>query len=271
MLNNTPRKTQPITILSVQGRAEWEGRGEYLNLNFWVRTAEGIILQSFSLPHDCENIGYKDLVTEDHIAGFIHRLNGYYPLDLSRGYIKIFPENCIPWVEDQMEGESIYYPSDLSRGYIRIFPKNCLPYFDDENQELNAFFSQTSFRDLLDQKFKTPIALKPIVETLKPRIKEWLATPLLQIYLRGKAFDMGNFWASKVDCGEPDDLVWAIANDAMDHFNRGRVPFYETNDYGIGHALKSVQYENNLGKLISALPLQTWKHFDFADAPTFSI
>jgi len=258
MLNNTPQKTQSvITVLGVQGRAQWEANHECLSLDFYVRTAEGVHLESVLLPHDCEDLGVRKPITDQHISGFFHNL------DLHK---------------EDLEGVVGLYNLSFSRGYIRIFPENCLPWFDNENQELNAFFSQTPFQDLLNEKFKTPIALKPVVEKLKPKIKDWIATPLLQSYLRGKALEMGIFWASKVgSCGSSGDgnadmihLKLAIAKDAMAWFNSGRVPRYDT-DYGVGHTLRNALRESGLEELAGSLPWKTWKHFDFSDAPTFSI
>jgi len=276
MLNNTPQKTQSVlTILGVQGRAQWEANHECLALDFYVRTAEGIQLKSILLPHDCDDLGGRKPITDQHIAGFFHTLDRYYI---------------------ELEGEEgSYYPSSLSRGYINIFPADCLPWFKDEDQEFKAFLKQASFSDLLRGGFKTPLVLEKRVEALKPKIKAWIATPLLQSYLRGKALDMGNFWGSKVGSfgssgddsadmlhlllrsnqsppplAATDMLKLAIAKDAMAWFNSGRVPFYDT-DYGVGHTLRNALRESGLEELAGSLPWKTWKHFDFADAPTFSI
>jgi len=275
MLNNTPQKTQSvITVLGVQGRAQWEANHECLALDFYVRTAEGVHLESVLLPHDCEDLGGRKPITDQHISGFFHNL------DLHK---------------EDLEGVVGLYNLSSSRGYINIFPKNCLPWFKDENQEFKAFLNQASFSDLLRGGFRTPVALEKRVEALKPQIKAWIATPLLQSYLRGKALDMGIFWASKVgSCGSSGDgnadmihlllrsnqslpplaatdmLKLAIAKDAMAWFNSGRVPRYDT-DYGVGHTLRNALRESGLEELAGSLPWKTWKHFDFSDAPTFSI
>jgi len=278
-MNNTPQKTQSvITILGVQGRAEWESSRECLSLDFYVRTVERIHLESILLPHDCEELGARNPITKQHIAGFLHTLDRYYI---------------------ELEGEEgSYFPSSLSRGYINIFPADCLPWFDDEQQELKAFLKQAYFPDLLKGEFKAPLVLEKRVEALKPQIKAWIATEELQSYLRGKALDMGNFWASKVGSrGESGDdradmlhlllrstqpqtsftaldaeafMGLTIAKDAMAWFNSGRVPFYDT-DYGVGHTLGNALREGGLGELAKALPWKTWKHFDFSDAPVFSL
>jgi len=275
-MNNTPQKTQSvITVLGVQGRAEWEASRECLSLDFYVRTAERVHLESILLPHDCESLGGRKPITKQHIEGFLHTLDRY---------------------KEELEGEvGSYFPSSLSRGYINVFPADCLPWFNDEDQELKAFLKQAYFPDLLKGGFKAPLALEKRVGELTPQIKAWIATEELQSYLRDKALDMGIFWARKVGSfGESGDdradmlhlllrspypkapltasvaVALAIAKDAMSWFNSGRVPFYDT-DYGVGHTLGNALREGGLGELAKALPWKTWKHFDFADAPVFSL
>lgn len=267
-----------ITVLGVQGRAEWNANRECLGLSFYHRVADGSVkLGSFLLPHGYKEIQWnKDRVTAQHVSGFMATLASY---------------------SGELEGaERTYYlQGDGARGYIHPLPPDCLPWFKDQDQEFEAFLNQASFHDLLRGRFAAPKDLEPRVKALKPKIEAWLKTPELQDYLESKALELGGFWANKVrgtgTCGDglagilhlsllsnqpqptlsdSDALAIAITKDAISRFDKGMVPFYST-DYGIGHELAEILERNGLNHLSGSFPWKTWRHLGFSDAPKFSI
>jgi hypothetical protein len=244
------------SVAGVEILVSFKGNDECLSMDLVFATkTSGIQIVSCLIPHNLEDLGWRDCVSDTYKASAIQVLENWIAQDLLQ--------------PQEWKKRELYYSSSELRAYAYFWKIEDTLSIGSVSL-LEKYCESCPIGDLLQGELSNDYM--PLTEKQKfnELAKEWGKSNAG--YLDGKAQEFARWWVGQVDtlgtagdsADEKERLFKAIYDFAKNSFAEGLIPLLTT-DYGIDHEIAKILEDADLNHLANSFPMKAVFHLDFSD------
>jgi hypothetical protein len=263
------------SVAGVEILVSFKGNQECLSMDLVFATKiSGIQVVSCLIPHNLEDLGWRDCVSDTYKASAIQVLENWIAQDLLQ--------------PQEWKKRELYYSSSELRAYAYFWKIEDTLSIGSVSL-LEKYCESCSIGDLLQGELSNDYMPLTEKQRFNELAKEWKESNAS--YLDGKAQELAHWWedqlgslgtsgdfmidaiaswarnASGVPSGSANDkerLFKAIYDFAKNSFAEGCIPLLTT-DYGIDNKIAKILEDANLSHLAKSFPMKAVFHLDFSD------